>query len=145
MACFIFAFQDLENLIPWLSHLHHVLAFKMHIQMLKMTLSSLLTKISFSYIKLKTFGIYHVLFPIWYWLSPDPMDYINSFLPNSDLYSLSVHYPLWLHVFIVYCMVGLIFAKDIFCWSIFLKFVVFYPKLKILVFTHQLPKNYVWY
>ena len=41
--------------------------------MLKMTLLILLTKISFFYVTLSTFGIWHILFQIWHQFGPDPM------------------------------------------------------------------------
>ena len=63
---FIFAFQDLQNLVSWSPSFAFVLACKTHIYMSKMTLSSLLTNaISFFYITFSNFShITDVLFPI---------------------------------------------------------------------------------
>ena len=44
---FIFAFQDLENSVPWGPPLHYLLVYKIHFHMPKMTLWSLLAYIYF--------------------------------------------------------------------------------------------------
>ena len=66
IGIFNFSFQDLQN---WVPPLHFLLLCKIHIYMPKMTLSSLLTWISFLYIKFANFSyiIYSVsnLIPIW--------------------------------------------------------------------------------
>ena len=67
LVYFIFALQDLQNSV---SLLHFVLLYKIHIYMPKMTLSGLLTWISFLYVKFANFSyiICSVpnLIPIWF-------------------------------------------------------------------------------
>ena len=66
---FIFAFQDLQNSVPWGPLLHYVLICKMHIYKSKMALSSLLTKILFFSIEFVNFWdmtcFLPNLIPIW--------------------------------------------------------------------------------
>ena len=52
---FVFAFQGLQNLVPWVSPLHYVMVCKSHIYMPKMAISSLLIQISFFYAKFASF------------------------------------------------------------------------------------------
>ena len=65
----IFAFQGLQNLVPWVPPLHFVLVCKMHIYIPKMTLLNLLIWISFFYIKFANFWYITCsvpyLIPIW--------------------------------------------------------------------------------
>ena len=73
LVYFIFAFQDLQNSAPWgpPPPLHNALVCKICIYMPKMILSSLLTYISFSYIKFANFWYITCfvpnLIPIWPW------------------------------------------------------------------------------
>ena len=85
MAYFISPFQDLQNSIPWRfrSLLHYVLVLKIQVDMPKITLSSLLTYISFFY---KTFANFRY---ITYFVS----SLIPVWFQSHGLYSICSEYP----------------------------------------------------
>ena len=73
--------STLNSIAP--SSLHYIVVCKIHIYIRKMRFQACQYRCSFSTKKLLPFGIWHVLFLIWYQYGPYPQSYKSSSMRNK--------------------------------------------------------------